>query len=261
VPAVGLVAGGDVLAERDVGVTLDGDVVVVVDQGEVAELLVTGDRGRLAADPFLEVAVAADGVDVVVERALPLGRVGVEQAALAAGGHRHADRVGDTLAERTGGGLDAGGVPELGVARSLAAPGAQRLEVVDLEPEAGEVELGVQGDAGVAAGQHEPVPPGPVRVGRIVSHHLLEQHVGDRREAHRRTGVAVADLLHRVHRQHAGGVHRTPVDVGPFECGGPCVAHERAFLSTVVQRPGAAGGLCRGLQRAGRPRPEPTQPG
>ena len=42
--------------------------------------------------------------------------VRVEQAALAAGGHRHADAVADALAERAGGGLDADGVAVLGVA-------------------------------------------------------------------------------------------------------------------------------------------------
>ena len=47
VPAVGLVALGDVLGERDVGVVLDRDPVVVVDQREVAELLGAGDRGGL----------------------------------------------------------------------------------------------------------------------------------------------------------------------------------------------------------------------
>ena len=47
VPAVGLVALGDVLGQRDVGVVLDRDLVLVVDQGEVAELLGAGDRGRL----------------------------------------------------------------------------------------------------------------------------------------------------------------------------------------------------------------------
>ena len=116
-----------------------------------------GDRRRLAADALLEVAVAAHGVDVVVERAGALGRVGVEQAALAAGGHGHADGVRDALAERAGGGLDAGGVAVLGVARGLGAPGAEGLEVVELEAEAAEEELGVERDAGVAAGEHEPV--------------------------------------------------------------------------------------------------------
>ena len=54
--------------------------------------------------------------DRVVERAVPGRGVRVEQAALAAGRHGHADGVADALAQRPGGGLDAGGVPVLGVA-------------------------------------------------------------------------------------------------------------------------------------------------
>ena len=69
VPAVGLVALQDVLGEGDVGVVLDGDVVLVVDHHEVAELLVPGERGRLGGDAFLEVAVGGDDPDGVVERA------------------------------------------------------------------------------------------------------------------------------------------------------------------------------------------------
>ena len=55
-----------------------------------------------------------------------------------------------------------GGVAVLGVARSLGAPGAQRLQVVQLQTEPAEVELDVEGQAGVAAGQHEPVAARPV---------------------------------------------------------------------------------------------------
>ena len=40
-PSVGLVSGLDVLGERDGGVTIDGDLVVVVDGNEVTELQVT----------------------------------------------------------------------------------------------------------------------------------------------------------------------------------------------------------------------------
>ena len=125
------------------------------------------------------------------------------------------DRVRDALAERTGGDLHALGVAVLGVAGGLGVPGPQRLEVVELEPEAAEVELDVQGQAGVAAGQHEPVPARPVRVGRVVPHHLLEQQVRHRGQAHRGAGVAVADLLHRVGGQHANGVDGPGVQVGP----------------------------------------------
>ena len=141
----------------------------------------------------------------------PGRRLRVEQAALAAGGHRHADRVADALAQRPGGGLDAGGVPVLGVAGGQAAPGAQRRQVVELE-QTGEEELDVEGEAGVPGGEHEPVAADPVRVGRVVPHDPLEEQVGRRRQAHRRAGVAVADLLDGVHGQGADRVDGPAVE-------------------------------------------------
>ena len=95
----------------------------------------------------------------------PGGGVGVEQPALAAGGHRHADRVADALAERAGGGLDAGGVAVLGVAGGERAPLAQVREVLERQAVAGQEQLRVERDAGVAAGQHEAVAARP-RSGR-----------------------------------------------------------------------------------------------
>ena len=46
VPAVGLVAGADVLAEGELGVALDRDVVVVVEDDQAAEAEVAGERAR-----------------------------------------------------------------------------------------------------------------------------------------------------------------------------------------------------------------------
>ena len=166
VPAVGLVAGGDVLGQRDVGVVLDRDPVGVVDHGEVAEL---AGRRRCAEasarDALLDVAVAADRVDLVVERRVAVVGVRVEQAALPAGGHRHADGVADALAERAGGGLDAGGVAVLRVAGGLAAPGAQRLDVLDLQAPAAEEQLEVERQGGVPA-RRARTGRGPASAGR-----------------------------------------------------------------------------------------------
>jgi hypothetical protein len=55
-------------------------------------------------------------------------------------GQRHADGVGDALAERAGGGLDAGGVAVFRVARGLAVQLAEVLQVVDRQIVAGEVQ-------------------------------------------------------------------------------------------------------------------------
>ena len=151
VPAVCAVAGRHVLGQRDVGVVLDRDLVVVVEHDQVAELLRACQRRSLAGHALFHVAVGGDHVDVVVERALTPRRVRVEQAALVARRHRHPDRRGKTLPERAGGDLDALGVAELRVARRLALPGAQRLDVGQLETEPTQVELDVQREAGVTA--------------------------------------------------------------------------------------------------------------
>jgi len=177
VPAVGLVALGHVLREGDVRVVLDRDEVLVVDHGEVAELLVTGQRRGLVADPLHDVAVRGHDVDVVVEKALTGLGVGVEQTALATLAEGHADGGRETAAQRTGGDLDALGVVHLGVARGEAAPGAQLLEVLELEAVPGEEQLDVLGQARVAAGEDEAVTTEPRRVGRVVVHDVLEEQV------------------------------------------------------------------------------------
>ena len=64
-------------------------------------------------------------------------------------------------------------------------------------------------------GQDKPVAAEPVRVVRVVAHHPLEQRVGQRREAHRGAGVAVADLLHGVCGEDPDGVDRPGVQIGP----------------------------------------------
>ena len=164
-PAVGGVASHDVLVERDRGVVLDGDAVVVPDHDQVPEPLQAGQRGRLGGDALLQVAVGGDDPHRVVERAGAGGGVGVEQAALVPLGPRHADRGGQALAERAGGGLDPAGVAVLGVARRERAPGAEGLEVGQLQAVAGQEQLDVEREAGVTARQHEAVParatPGP----------------------------------------------------------------------------------------------------
>ncbi len=250
VPAVGLVARGGVLAQRDVGVVLDRDLVVVVEDDEVAQLLHGRQRRGLRRHALFDVAVGGDHVDEVVEGTGARLGVRIEQAALVARRHGHAHRGGQALAQRPGGDLDAEGVPELRVPGRLGAPGAQRLDVGELEAEPAEVELEVQRQAAVSAREDEPVAAQPVGVAGVVPHHALEQGVGQRRQAHRRPGMPVADLLHRVGCQHPDRVDGRGVYLGPvvgqvrlgqrgdlFECGHrlESLGHRAGSIPTLVR--------------------------
>lgn len=176
-----------------------------------------GERGGLAGDALLQIAVARDHVDEVVERARARCGLGVEEAALVPGGVREADCRGEALAQWARGDLDALGVAVLGVTGGLRPPGAERLEVVELEPEPAQVELHVLRQRRVADGQDEAVAAEPVGVGRVMPQHPLVEQIGGGSQTHRRAGMTVADLLDRIGRQDPGGVHRASIDLVPLQ--------------------------------------------
>ena len=124
VPTVGLVALGHVLGEGDVGVFLNGDVVAVPDDNQVAELLVARERASLCGDALLHVTLGGDDVDVVVEGGGAGGSLGVEHAAHTTLCVGETNGGGQALAERTGGDFYTLGVLVLGVAGGEGTPGA-----------------------------------------------------------------------------------------------------------------------------------------
>ena len=223
VPPVGEKARRDVLGERDPRRPLDRDVVVVVDPAEVVEAEVAREGGRLGRDPFHHAAVSGDGEDAVVED--------VEAGTVVTGGEplladRHPDAGRDALPERTGGAFDAGDPAVFGVARRLAVELAESADVVERHGRLPEpLVLGVHGlDArqvedrpeehrGVPVRQDEPVAVRPDRVFRVEVHHPVPERVDERREGHRRSGMAGLRLLDRVDRQGADRVDRQLLEV------------------------------------------------
>ena len=125
----------------------------------------------------------------------------------------HPDRVGEALAERAGRRLDARGQAVLRVARRDAAPLPERLEVLERDVVAGQVEERVEQHAGVPGGQDEPVAIRPVRVRRGVAEEAGPQDVGHRRRAHRCTRVARVGLLDAVDRERPDGVDGQLIEV------------------------------------------------
>ena len=142
---------------------------------------------------------------------------------------------------------------DLGVARGQRAPGAQRLEVGQLQAVAGEVELDVEGEARVAHREHEPVAAHPVRVARVVPEPLLEQQVGGGGHAHRGAGMAVADLLDGVHGQDARGVDRAAVEIAEALGQGRARLRGAARGESVAASAGASAAVLCGSHVVGAP--------
>jgi hypothetical protein len=190
--------------EGDGGRAVYGDAVVVVEVDELAECVLPGQRGGLARDALHQVAVGADGEDPVVHDLVPDAVVAVGQKSL---GHRHPHAVGKSLPERPRGRLDAGRQEVLGVARGDGARLTEALYLVQRQVVAGQVQHRILQDRSVSGGEDEAVPVLPAGVLRVVAHELREDGVRQRGQRHRGAGVAVAGLLHGVHRQRPDRVY------------------------------------------------------
>ncbi len=203
VPAVGFETQGGVVGEPAVDVAVDGDAVVIVEGGQLAEFEGAGQGADFVRNAFHHAAVAHEGVGVVVDdvvtRAVELRRQG-------AFGDGEADGVGDALAQRAGGGLNARGVTVLRVARGFGMELTEVFQLAHRQVVAGEVQEAVNQHGAVAVGEHETVAVSPVRVSRVVVEVVTPQDFGDVRHAHRGPRVAGICFLYGVHAECADGV-------------------------------------------------------
>jgi hypothetical protein len=98
----------------DIAKLTNGDVVVIVDGNEVPELQVASHGSSFAGNALHSAAITEEHECVVVDQ-IEAGLV--EDSGSVGLGHGETDSIGETLAERTGGDLDTGGVVGLRVTR------------------------------------------------------------------------------------------------------------------------------------------------
>ncbi len=146
-------------------------MVVIVDGNEVAQLQVTSHGGGLTGNTLHGAAIAEEAVSVVVDE-LVAGLVeGSGGLALSNG---ETDGVGETLAERAGGDLNALSVVRLRVTGGDGVDLTEVLQVVDGELVAKEVQQRVLEHAAVAVGKNEAVTVEPLGVLGVEPHELVK---------------------------------------------------------------------------------------
>ncbi len=119
---------------------------------------------------------------------------------------RHADGVGQPLAQRPGRGLDPRRDPVLGMAGRLRAQLPEAAQLVHRQVVAGQMQQRVQQHRAVAVGDDEAVAIRPPRIGGIVAQVPVPQGDRDFGHAHRHARVAALRGFDRIHRQGADGV-------------------------------------------------------
>ena len=245
-PAVGLEARRGVVGEPAGGVAVDRDAVVVPERHQLAQAPGAGQRCGFMRNAFHQAAVAQEHPGAVVDDVVAGTVEALRQQLL---GQGEADRVGQPLPERAGGGFHAVGDEVLRVPRGAVAELAEVLQLLDRQVVAGQVQQRVQQHRAVAVGKHETVAVEPLRVGRTVLEVVVPQHLGDVGHAHGHAGVAGLRGLDRVNGEETDGV-------GEFAAGR--LGH---WIRTVVGgTPGSGGAYCPTIRPAVRPGRSPAPP-
>ena len=228
VPAVGLEALDGVVGESQIGGAVDRDAIVVVKADQLAQLQVSRERARLVRDALHQIAIGREEVGVVIDDRLAGP---IEQGRELRFGDRHADGIPGTLTERSRRGFDTGCDAVLRMSRGAAAPLPELFDVVEGEVVSGEVEDAVEQHAGVARREHEAIAVQPLGIRGVVPEMALPQHIGERRQRHRRARMARLRLLHGVHRQRADRVDAELVEADRLGQSRPDLAACHSFVS------------------------------
>ena len=184
-------------------VGVDRDAVVVVQRDELPKAERAGKRARLVRDPFHHAAIAHEHVRVVIDY-FETGTVEMRRQELLR--ESHADRVGDALPERPGGGLDARRAAVFRMSGRHRAELAETLQLLDRQRVAREVQQRVEQHRSVPVREHEPVAVRPRGVRRVVAQVPPPQRDRDLRHAHRHAGMPRLGRFHGIHGERADRV-------------------------------------------------------
>ena len=193
VPVVGFKALGHVFGERQAGVTINGDTVVVVHHHEIVQAQMSGQGCGFRRHALLKISVPADGIDVVVEhrKAIPVELAG---QILLSNGHAHA--IGEPLSQRSGRDFDTQVQVEFRMARGLAVQLTKILEILKSPVIATQMQHGIEQHAAMTTAQDKPVAVDPSGICRIVLHDILVQHIRSGRHADGHARVSGLCLLY-----------------------------------------------------------------
>ena len=111
VPTIGFKSTRHVLRKAQCGIAVDGYMVVIVNQIELSQTQVPGERGGFTGDPLHEITVAGECPHSMIHHNVVRAVEVFRQKPL---GDRHANRIADTLTQWSGGGLYPGVCPRSG---------------------------------------------------------------------------------------------------------------------------------------------------
>ena len=198
VPAECGETGHAVFGKGQLRITFDRDVVIGIEDDEFSQPQVTRIGPGLGRNSFLQVAIADQNVGVVVDDRVPRP---IEACRHGHFGDSHADGVGQSLPQGTGGGFDAGGLAVFRMAGRTTSPLAESLQLFQRQVETRDMKQRIQERTTMSGRENEAVAVGPKGITRIELERAIPECISHGRRAQGQPGMARVGLLHHVHGQ------------------------------------------------------------
>ena len=211
IPAVGHITRGGVLALRHRCHRVERHIVGIINEDEVVESEVAGERAGFLRHAFLQAPIARERDDMVIENPVRR-RVETRLAHLA--GNREAHGVRHALPEGAGGCFNARRFVKLWMPRRDAVELAEIFQVIQRHAVACEMQPTVEEHAPVAGRENKAVAIQPARLGGVEGHCRSEERGSDVGGSKREAEVAGFAFGDGIHGQTAG------IACGEFERGG-----------------------------------------
>jgi len=187
IPTIGTITGRHILAlaHREHGV--EGDIIGIVEKNQVVETEMTGERGGLGSDTFLQATITGEHDDMVIKNGM-LRRIETGGSHFAR--HGKANSVGDTLAKWAGGCLDPGSLAELRMTGRDAVKDTEFFNLIKRKIKSGKMQPGIEEHAAVTCGEDEAVAVDPARSGGINLKGMTKKYSSDIGGSERKSEVA-----------------------------------------------------------------------
>jgi hypothetical protein len=195
VPSHSLITSADIFSERDLGVSINGDSVVIIKGNELAESPMASERCGLRGNTLHVATITHDNVGVVVDE-IHTGLIETGSQVFLSKGKTNT--VGNSLAEGAGGNLNTLGKEILGVTGGLGSPLTELLEVLNAHVIAEQVEERVLEHGAVTSREDKAVAVGPFGVLGVCSDELLEENIRHGSASHGKTGMARVSLQREI---------------------------------------------------------------
>ena len=202
---------------------VDGNAVVVPQHDQTRQFQLAGQRQRFLADTFHQAAVPGDDIGEMINHPGP--PAGAQRFL----GNGKADGIGQPLAQRAGGGLNALGMAELRVACRDRPPLAEIADLPDGHVgRTGQVQQCIKQHRAMPGGQDETVAVRPIGGRGVKAQVPLEQHGRHIGHAHRHAGMARVGSGHTIQGQRTDRAGFHPV-VGVLGAQGRYVQGQVSF--------------------------------